>query len=71
MFQTLRDKRLYATFSKFKFYLVSGEIMGHMVFKDDIMVDPVKFINIHNWVKPILVTNIHNFNELTQFYRGI
>ena len=40
--QTLRDHRLYAKFSKCKFFLESVAFLGHVVSKMGIMVDPVK-----------------------------
>ncbi|XP_069145658.1 uncharacterized protein [Solanum lycopersicum] len=53
--ELLRDKRLYAKFSKCEFWLDSVSFLGHMVSKDGVMVDPSK-IKAESWVIPTNVT---------------
>ncbi|XP_059289700.1 uncharacterized protein LOC132043237 [Lycium ferocissimum] len=45
----LREKRLYAKFSKCKFWLESLAFVGHVVSKDRIMVDPTKIEAVRDW----------------------
>ena len=40
--EVLREKRLYAKFSKWELVLDSVSILGHVVSKDGVMVDPSK-----------------------------
>ena len=40
--ELLREKRLYAKFSKCEFWLDSVSFLGHVVSKDGVMVDPSK-----------------------------
>lgn len=38
----LRKKKLYAKFKKCKFWLKEVAFLGHIIFKDKILVDPAK-----------------------------
>ena len=38
----LREKKLYAKFSKYEFWLDAVSFLGHVVSKDGVMVDPSK-----------------------------
>ena len=40
--EVLREKRLYAKFSKCEFWINSVSFLGHVVSKDGVMVDPSK-----------------------------
>ena len=40
--EMLREKKLYAKFSKCEFWLDSVSFLGHVVSKDGVMVDPSK-----------------------------
>ncbi|WMV49480.1 hypothetical protein MTR67_042865 [Solanum verrucosum] len=66
--QTLRDQLLYAKFSKSEFWLDSVAFLGHVVSKEDIMVDPTKIETIHDWDKPNSVTEVCIFVELESYY---
>ena len=48
--EVLREKRLYAKFSKCDFWLDSVSFLGHVVSKDGVMVDPSKIETVKNWV---------------------
>ena len=46
--EMLRQKKLYAKFSKCEFWLDSVSFLGHMVFMDGVMVDPSKIETVKN-----------------------
>ena len=46
--EMLREKKLYAKFSKFEFWLDSVSFLGHVVSKDGVMVDPSKIEAVKN-----------------------
>ena len=48
----LREKKLYARFSKCEFWLDSVSFLGHVVSKDGVMVDSSKVEAVRSWVRP-------------------
>ncbi|KAG8474912.1 hypothetical protein CXB51_031631 [Gossypium anomalum] len=67
--QTLRDKQLYAKFSKSEFWLREVGFLGHIVSGDGIRVDPSKISAIVDW-KPLKnVTEVRSFLGLAGYYR--
>ena len=67
--QTLRDKQLYAKFSKSEFWLNEVGFLGHIVLGDGIRVDPSKVSAIVEW-KPLRnVTEVCSFLGLAGYYR--
>ena len=48
--ELLREKRLYAKFSKCEFWLDSVSFLGHVVSKDGVMVDPSKIEAVKSWL---------------------
>ena len=67
--QTLREKKLYAKFSKCEFWLNSVAFLGHVINKDGISVDPQKIEAIVDWPKPTNVTKVRSFLGLAGYYR--
>ena len=67
--QTLREKELYAKFSKCEFWLEKVSFLGHVVTKDGVSVDPSKIEAITNWERPTSVTEIRSFLGLAGYYR--
>ncbi|XP_015159833.1 uncharacterized protein [Solanum tuberosum] len=65
----LREKRLYAKFSKCEFWLDSMSFLGHVVSKDGVMVDPTKIEAVKNWVRPTNVSEVRSFVGLASYYR--
>jgi hypothetical protein len=59
--QTLREKQLYAKFSKCEFWLDSVAFLGHVVSKNGISVDPSKVEAVQNWPRPTTVKEIRSF----------
>ena len=54
--RTLQDNQLYAKFSKCEFWLQEVKFLGHVVFKDKILVDSSKIDAILNWKRPTNAT---------------
>ncbi|GJS04093.1 putative nucleotidyltransferase, ribonuclease H [Tanacetum coccineum] len=52
----LREKKLYAKFSKCEFWLERVSFLGHVVFAKGIEVDPSKVEDVTNWPRPKSVT---------------
>ena len=59
--EILREKKLYAKFSKCEFWLDAVSFLGHVVSKDGMMVDPSKIDTVKNWVRPTNVSEIRSF----------
>ncbi|GJS20123.1 putative ribonuclease H-like domain-containing protein [Tanacetum coccineum] len=54
--EILRQKKLYAKFSKCEFWLQQVAFLGHIVSADDIIMDPSKVEAITKWPRPTTVT---------------
>ncbi|KAG8481084.1 hypothetical protein CXB51_025832 [Gossypium anomalum] len=67
--QVLREKQLYAKFSKCEFWLTEVTFLGHMVSAEGIKVDPRKIEAIVEWKPPRSVTEIRSFLGLAGYYR--
>lgn len=69
MLQTLRDHRLYAKFSKCKFWLKVVAFLGYVISSKGIMVDPQKIAAVNKWPRPMTPTDILSFLGLVGYYR--
>ena len=67
--EMLREKKLYAKFSKCEFLLDSVSFLGHVVSKDGVMVDPSKIEAVKNWERPTNVSEVRSFVGLASYYR--
>ena len=67
--QTLRDHQLFAKFGKYKFWLRSLELLGHIISVDGIRVDPYKTEVVRNWPRPVSLSEIKSFLGLAGYYR--
>ncbi|KAA3480359.1 DNA/RNA polymerase superfamily protein [Gossypium australe] len=67
--QILREKQLYAKFSKCEFWLKEVGFLGHVVFADGIRVDPSKISAITNWKAPKNVAEVRSFLGLVGYYQ--
>ncbi|GJU05910.1 retrotransposon protein, putative, ty3-gypsy subclass [Tanacetum coccineum] len=56
--EILRQKKLYAKFSKCEFWLQQVAFLGHIVSADGIIMDPSKVEAITKWPRPTTVTEI-------------
>ena len=67
--QTLRERQLYAKFSKCEFWLDRVNFLGHVISAQGIMVDPQKVEAILNWEAPTNQTEVRSFLGLARYYR--
>jgi hypothetical protein len=67
--QCLRDHKLYAKFSKCKFWLDSVKFLGNTISKDGIFVDPSKVQEVMDWKPPKSIHQICSFLGLAGYYR--
>jgi hypothetical protein len=67
--QKLWDNQLYAKFTKCEFWLDEVPLLGHIISKGGISVDPVKVTAIVGWKIPSSVTEVRSFLGLAGYYR--
>ena len=67
--QTLREKQLYAKFSKCEFWIDEVVFLGHVVSGRGIEVDPKKIEAVVNWETPKNVAEVRSFLGLAGYYR--
>ena len=67
--QRLRERKLYAKFSKCEFWMEKVVFLGHVVSKEGIMVDPSKVQAILEWQSPKTVREVRSFLGLAGYYR--
>ena len=67
--QRLRDHKLYAKFSKCKFWLDIMKFLGHTISSEGISIDPSKIQEVMDWKPPTSVHQIRSFLGLTGYYR--
>ena len=56
-------------FSKCEFWLDLMSLLGHVVSKNRVMVDPSKIEAVKSWVRPTNVTEVRIFVGLASYYR--
>nr|GEU35758.1 putative reverse transcriptase domain-containing protein [Tanacetum cinerariifolium] len=66
--EILRQKKLYAKFSKCDFWLGQVAFLGHSVSTDGITMDPAKVEAITKWPRPMIVTDVISFLGLAGYY---
>ena len=67
--QTLRDKQLYAKFSKCEFWLEEVVFLGHVILDEGAYIDAKKIKPILSWKPPTSVHEVHSFLGLAGYYR--
>ncbi|KAJ8764775.1 hypothetical protein K2173_009176 [Erythroxylum novogranatense] len=67
--QTLRERELYAMFSKCEFWLHEVTFLGHVISQDGLHVDPRKVEAVVSWHAPKTATEVRNFLGLAGYYR--
>ncbi|GKD27290.1 hypothetical protein Tco_1233504, partial [Tanacetum coccineum] len=66
--QILRQEKLYAKFSKCKFWLSKVVVLGPVVPAEGITMDPAKVEAITKWPRPTFVTEVWSFLGLAGYY---
>nr|GEZ71266.1 putative reverse transcriptase domain, aspartic peptidase domain protein [Tanacetum cinerariifolium] len=67
--EILRQKKLYAKFSKCDFWLGQVAFLGHILSADGITMDPTMVEAITKWPRPTTVTEVRSFLGLASYYR--
>jgi len=67
--EILREKQLYAKFSKCEFWLKEVNFLGHVISTQGISVDLTKVEAVLQWECPKTVTEIRSFVGLAGYYR--
>ncbi|KAF5785586.1 putative nucleotidyltransferase, Ribonuclease H [Helianthus annuus] len=67
--EILRQKKLYAKFSKCELWLDQVAFLGHVVSDEGISMDPAKVEAITKWPIPTSVTEVRSFLGLAGYYR--
>lgn len=67
--QVLKDKQMYAKFSKCDFWMKEVNFLGHNIFKKGIYVDPTKKQTILEWSTPKTVMDIQSSLRLEGYYQ--
>jgi hypothetical protein len=67
--QCLRDHKLYAKFSKCKFWMDSVKFLGHTISKEGIFLDPSKVQEVMDWKSPKSIHQIRSFMGLAGYCR--
>ncbi|GKF06726.1 putative reverse transcriptase domain-containing protein [Tanacetum coccineum] len=65
----LKKEKLYAKFSKCKFWLREVQFLGHVINGIGIHVDPSKIEAVKNWKAPRTPTQVRSFLRLARYYR--
>ena len=65
----LRERQLYAKFSKCQFWLDKVAFLGHVISAEGISVDPQKIEAIVNWKPLTNVSEVRSFLGLASYYR--
>ncbi|CAJ2628780.1 unnamed protein product [Trifolium pratense] len=67
--EILREKKLYAKFSKCEFWLSEVKFLGHVISQGGVSVDQSKVEAVLNWERPRSVTEVRSFLGLAGYYR--
>lgn len=67
--QGLREERLYAKFTRYRFWLDEVGFLGRIVSRDGISVDSEKIKAITDWTRPTTITEIRRFLGLVGYYK--
>ena len=67
--EILRERKLYAKFSKCEFWLDSLSFFGNVFYKDGVMVDPSNIEAVKSWERPTNVKEVRSFVGLAGYYR--
>nr|GEV93322.1 putative reverse transcriptase domain-containing protein [Tanacetum cinerariifolium] len=67
--ELLKKERLYAKFSKCKFWISKVQFLGHVIDRRSIYVHPAKIKSIKDWASPKMPMKIRQFVGLAGYYR--
>jgi hypothetical protein len=67
--ERLRQQKLYAKFSKCKFWMEKVTFLGHVLSAEGIVVDPSKVESVTKWEQPLNVKDVRSFLRMAGYYR--
>ena len=67
--QTLKERQLFAKFSKCEFWLQFVAFLGHIVSSEGIRIDSQNIEAVKQWPRPTSATDIRSFFGLSGYYR--
>ncbi|GJT11269.1 putative reverse transcriptase domain-containing protein [Tanacetum coccineum] len=67
--ELLKKEELHAKFSKYRFWLLKVQFLGHVIDSQGIHVDPAKIESIKYWASPKTPMEIQQFLGLAGYYR--
>nr|GEX69650.1 putative reverse transcriptase domain-containing protein [Tanacetum cinerariifolium] len=67
--ELLKEKELYAKFSKCEFWIPKVQFLSHVIDSQGIHVDPAKIESVKDWASPKSPTEIRQFLGLAGYYR--
>nr|GEV52291.1 integrase, catalytic region, zinc finger, CCHC-type, peptidase aspartic, catalytic [Tanacetum cinerariifolium] len=67
--ELLRNKKLYAKFSKCEFWIHIVQFLRHIIDSRELHVDPAKIEAVKNWKTPSTPTEVRQFLGLAGYYR--
>ncbi|KAL0313312.1 UNVERIFIED_CONTAM: Retrovirus-related Pol polyprotein from transposon [Sesamum radiatum] len=67
--QILREKQLYAKFSKCEFWMEEIAFLGHIISKEEVQPNPTKVKAILEWESPMNTSEVRSFLGLAGYYR--
>ena len=67
--QILRERQLYAKFSKCQFWLDKVAFLGHVISVEGVSVEPQKIEAIVNWKPPTNVFEVRSFLGLVGYFK--
>nr|GEX15312.1 hypothetical protein [Tanacetum cinerariifolium] len=68
--ELLKEEKLYAKFSKCKFWILQVQFLSHVIDRKGIHVDPAKIESIKDWASPKTPMEIRQFLGLAGYYRS-
>ena len=69
MLHVLKENQLFAKYRKCEFWLRSVALLGHVIYRGGVEVDPRKTKAVKNWPRPLALTDIRSFLGLAGYYR--
>ncbi|GKE39824.1 hypothetical protein Tco_1463229 [Tanacetum coccineum] len=66
--ELFKKEKLYAKFSKCKFWIPKEQFLGHVIDSQGIHVDPAKIGSIKDWESPKTPMEIRQFLSLAGYY---
>nr|GEY26108.1 putative reverse transcriptase domain-containing protein [Tanacetum cinerariifolium] len=67
--ELLRNKKLYAKFSKCEFWIHIVQFLGHIIDSQGLHVDPAKIEAVKNWKTPTTPIEVRQFLRLASYYQ--